>query len=107
MCALQSQCLSFILDLTLGGAVADAKPFRYRLKPGEAEALRLSPAMSRVVDLSNASQAELNQVEAASYIARTQVRSPRSRLHRSIVLTLCLVGSATKPTLALQRLKWL
>jgi len=60
-------------------SVSDAKPYRYRLKPGEAETMRLTPAMSRVVDLSVASQAELNQVNVAKSIERTQVH-PRCTL---------------------------
>jgi len=41
----------------------DPQPYRFKLKQGEAEALDLSPGMRRVVDLVNASQAEINQVQ--------------------------------------------
>ena len=55
------------------------KPFRYRLKPGEAEELKLSPAMMRAVDLVNASQSELNEIEKSKAIAEVQVTNTTAR----------------------------
>merc|ERR1711966_578269 len=41
-------------------SIIDPKPLRFRLKKGEADTMDLTPAMRHVVDLVNASQAELN-----------------------------------------------
>lgn len=43
--------------------IPDPKPLLFGLKPGEAETLDLSPAMMRVVDVVNGSQAQLEQLK--------------------------------------------
>merc|ERR1712070_1192618 len=55
-------------------SVTDAhnRPFRFKLRKGEAEQLHLSPAMRRIVDLVNASQAEINDVKLRETLAEYQ-----------------------------------
>jgi len=52
--------------------MADPKPLRYRLKVGEAATMDLTPAMSRVVDIVNASQSEVNQYDLARAVEKSQ-----------------------------------